>query len=201
MHLPVTAASTALFSSWYFIEPLGLLFDAGDGVAASLLHKSRKVKAVFLSHADRDHLAGLWLVLRRAVQESGKGPTVYYPKHSTSIPRLLNFWKKTDTKLAIVRGVGLEADEEVQPAPGIFVRGYANRHIRAEPGTTRSLSFLVEEERQKLRPAFSALSGEDIRAKRAELGDAAVLRPVRTPRAIPAIRPSSRTRGGLRCRF
>ena len=50
MKLTITAYSTPLFSTWYFIKELGLLFDAGDGVAPGLFSKSRKSKHVFISH-------------------------------------------------------------------------------------------------------------------------------------------------------
>lgn len=56
MEFTISGYSTALFSTWYFIEELGLLFDAGDGVITYLLQKSRKIKYIFISHADRDHL-------------------------------------------------------------------------------------------------------------------------------------------------
>lgn len=54
MHLTLTASSSALFSTWFFIEEFGALFDAGDGVSAALMQRSRKVKHVFVTHADRD---------------------------------------------------------------------------------------------------------------------------------------------------
>ena len=59
MQLTITGYSTALFATWYFIDELNMLFDAGDGLTAGLLHKARKVEHVFISHADRDHLTGL----------------------------------------------------------------------------------------------------------------------------------------------
>ena len=58
MKLTISGYSTALFSTWYFVEELGLLFDAGDGIITQLLQKSRKIKYVFISHGDRDHLTG-----------------------------------------------------------------------------------------------------------------------------------------------
>jgi ribonuclease Z len=36
----------------YFVEELGLLLDAGDGVISNLLQQSRKIKYAFISHAD-----------------------------------------------------------------------------------------------------------------------------------------------------
>lgn len=59
MQLTITGYSTALFASWFFIDEMTLLFDAGDGVASGITQKSRKVKNIFISHADRNHLVGL----------------------------------------------------------------------------------------------------------------------------------------------
>ncbi|MFT6399748.1 MAG: ribonuclease Z [Bradymonadia bacterium] len=41
--LTITAYSTALYSTWIFVDELGILFDCGDGAAAGLLQKGRKV--------------------------------------------------------------------------------------------------------------------------------------------------------------
>ena len=56
MDFTISGYSTALFATWYFIDELDLLFDAGDGVVAGLTQKSGKIKHIFISHADRDHL-------------------------------------------------------------------------------------------------------------------------------------------------
>ena len=57
--LTITGYSTAMFSTWYFCDEMGILFDCGDGVCSGLVQKARKIKHVFISHADRDHLAGV----------------------------------------------------------------------------------------------------------------------------------------------
>ena len=57
--MTITGYSTALFSTWYFVEELGLLFDVGDGLMSNLMQKSRKIKHTFITHPDRDHLTGL----------------------------------------------------------------------------------------------------------------------------------------------
>ncbi len=81
MNLTITGYSTALFSTWYFIEELGLLFDAGDGVTAGLLQKSRKVKNILISHADRDHITGL-LQFNQLNARDGL-PVIHFPKDSS----------------------------------------------------------------------------------------------------------------------
>ena len=58
--MKITAYSTALYSTWINIEELNLLFDAGDGLTAGLLSKARKIKHVFVTHPDRDHINGLF---------------------------------------------------------------------------------------------------------------------------------------------
>ena len=41
--LTITGYSTALFSTWYYVDELSLLFDCGDGVTSGLLQKARKI--------------------------------------------------------------------------------------------------------------------------------------------------------------
>ncbi|WP_282456680.1 hypothetical protein [Chitinophaga sedimenti] len=42
MKLTISGYSTALFATWYFIDELGILLDAGDGLTSSLLQKAGK---------------------------------------------------------------------------------------------------------------------------------------------------------------
>jgi ribonuclease Z len=86
MHLNLTAASTALFSTWVFVENLGILFDPGDGVSATLGQKGRKIRHVFITHADRDHVCGL-LQLHQLNAANGS-PHIYNPKNCGSFPAL-----------------------------------------------------------------------------------------------------------------
>jgi ribonuclease Z len=94
MRFTISGYSTALFATWYFIEELGLLFDAGDGVTASLTQKTGKIRHIFVSHADRDHLTGL-LQLNQLNARPGF-PKIYYPKDSTSFPALRDFSNRFD---------------------------------------------------------------------------------------------------------
>ncbi len=94
IRLPIiTGYSTALFSTWYFWEDAGVLFDCGDGVASGLLQKARKIKHVFISHADRDHLAGL---LQFNQLNARPGLKIYFPKDCGSFPALAEFSKHFD---------------------------------------------------------------------------------------------------------
>ncbi|MEL7006774.1 MAG: RNAse Z, partial [Bacteroidota bacterium] len=94
MNFTITGYSTALFSTWFFIDELALLFDAGDGVSAGLVQKARKIKHAFISHADRDHLSGLIQFNQLNAREGY--PIIYYPENSGSFPALKAFTSAFD---------------------------------------------------------------------------------------------------------
>jgi ribonuclease BN (tRNA processing enzyme) len=77
-------------STWIFVEELRLLLDAGDGVSAALLQKSRKVDWVAVTHPDRDHIHGLFQLLQLNARDDK--PQIHYPrailspKSSLSLP-------------------------------------------------------------------------------------------------------------------
>src|SRR3954466_9912593 len=127
MQLTVSGYSTALFSTWYFIEELGILFDAGDGVVANLLQKSRKIKHVFLSHADRDHLTGL-LQLNQLNARAGF-PKMYYPKDAKSIRTLEAFSKDFDDQVRGTEWIPLTEGQEVEIKKDILVTSIKNHHV------------------------------------------------------------------------
>ncbi|MFT5645502.1 MAG: ribonuclease Z [Aureispira sp.] len=169
MKLTITGYSTALFSTWYFIEELGLLFDAGDGVSANLLQKARKIKHIFVSHSDRDHITGL-LQIRQLNTRAGGYPFVYYPKDSGSFPAMDNFLSIFDphTKENIWTALGQHQDTFIKK--DIFVRSIRNEHIEAPLDVIKSLSFDVIEVKQKLKEAFKDYSKEALQAIRLEKG-------------------------------
>lgn len=160
MHLTITAYSTAMFSTWFFVEEIGLLLDAGDGVTANLLQKSRKIRHVFISHADRDHLAGL-LQFNQLNARNGF-PKIYYPKDSGSFPALADFAVKFDQQVAGVRWHPIGADETIEIRKNLQVRTIRNGHVRTAGNLTKSLSFSIDQIRWKLREEFKNLSGPEI---------------------------------------
>ncbi|HVU94591.1 MAG TPA: hypothetical protein VHE34_05170 [Puia sp.] len=94
MQLTITGYSTALFSTWYFVEEWGVLFDAGDGLIPALLQKSRKTDHAFISHADRDHLTGL--IQFNQLNARPGFPVMYYPKDAKFFPVLEAFSRQFD---------------------------------------------------------------------------------------------------------
>ena len=168
MKLTITGYSTALFSTWFFIDELNLLFDGGDGITSALLHKARKVKNVFISHADRDHVMGLF----QFNQLNGRNgwPTIYYPADCGSFPAMEQFAKKFDATVEGTVWKGLTSKEPVYIKQNICVEAISNGHIPAPEGVFKSFSFDVHEWRQKLKPEFQGLEGNEIQAMIKERG-------------------------------
>jgi ribonuclease Z len=166
--LTITAFSTALFSTWIFVDEYGLLFDAGDGAAAGLGLKSRKAQHIFISHADRDHLAGL-LQLHQLNARDGL-PHIYYPKDCGSFPALRDFMARFDPQAGPATWHPLAAGEEVSIAKNVLVRARPNAHI-VKPGSVKSFDFTLCQQRRKLKSEFAGLTGKEIAALRAAHGD------------------------------
>lgn len=162
MKLTISGYSTALFSTWYFIEELGLLFDAGDGLVSTLMQKSRKINNVFISHADRDHLTGLLQFNQLNARKDA--PVIFYPKDSGSFPALEDFAKKFDPHVAGTLWKPMAAGDVVAIKNDIQVESLANGHVVTKAGLTKSLSYKVVQTKRKLKPELRHLSGEEIRA-------------------------------------
>ena len=179
MTLTITGYSTALFSTWYFVEELGLLFDAGDGVAATLLQKSRKIEHIFLSHADRDHVTGL---LRLNELNARPGfPQLYFPADAGSILALETFAKQFDTRVGQTGWNPTGADEHVPVRKDVFVQTVRNNHVvRAGPQQVKSMGFQVYQVKNKLKPEYLGLSGEALRQLGAQIGKENLTDVVRT---------------------
>jgi ribonuclease Z len=167
----ITGYSTALFATWYFYAEARILFDCGDGVSSVLLQKARKIKHVFLSHADRDHLTGL---LQFHQLNARPGLRIYYPADCGSIPALAAFFERFDPHVSGAQWIPVRDGEEVMIRENLCVRAFRNRHVPAENGEDKSLSYAVESIARKLKPEFIGKAGSEIAAACRELGDEAV---------------------------
>lgn len=159
--LNITGYSTALYSTWYFVEELGLLFDAGDGVSATLLGKSGKIKQVFISHADRDHLTGL--LQFNQLNARGGRPVIHYPKSSGSFPAIKDFTGKFDPHVKAAKWVPIAEDECIKIKDRIYVTSIKNGHIVVEDDQVKSLSFKVLSRTQKLKEEYKTSTPEEIK--------------------------------------
>lgn len=172
MPLTLTAASTALFSTWFFIEELGLLFDAGDGVAAVLAQKSRKIRHIFISHADRDHVCGL-LQLHQLNARDG-APHICYPKDCGSFPALRAFMEKFDPQSGPSAWSGLQPGDSVRLDATHTVLAEVSDHIATHEQTCKALRFSLKHTRRILRAEYQGLDGAEIGRLRKALGNEAI---------------------------
>lgn len=155
--MKIAAYSTALYSTWIFVEELRLLFDAGDGVAAALGGKGRKAKVVALSHSDRDHVTGLLQLQQLHARHNGL--RVLFPADSRGIPLLADFCRRFDPwagpyvnweRVLPDERVGLEGDLVLVPVQNTHVPGKG----------VRSLGYRVVRRVRKLRAEFAGTPGE-----------------------------------------
>lgn len=160
MQFTITGYSTALFSTWFFIEELGILFDAGDGVSSGLLQKSRKIKQVFISHADRDHLAGLFQFNQLNARDGY--PIIYYPKDCGSFPAIQSFSEKFDPHVKGTIWTPIIEKKDIPINRNISVQSIRNGHVPADANTAKSLSYVIIEKKKKLKEAFKHLQGKEI---------------------------------------
>jgi ribonuclease Z len=161
MNLTITGYSTALFSTWYSIDELGLLFDAGDGVTSSLLQKSRKINHVFISHADRDHLTGLYQLNQLNARPGF--PIVYYPKDCGSFPAMETFSKKFDPHVSETIWKPITHGDRIEIKDNTYVEAIKNGHVTTDENATKSLSYKVIQVKRKLKPELRHLSGDQIK--------------------------------------
>lgn len=171
MNLTLSGYSTALFSTWYFIEELGLLFDCGDGLSSALLHKSRKIDQVFISHADRDHLTGLLQFNQLNARENA--PVIHYPKDSGSFPALRDFSVKFDPHVKGTVWKPIQDKDRIWIRKDIYVEAIRNNHVACDAHVHKSLGYKVVQVKSKLKEEYVALSGQEIRETIERLGKAA----------------------------
>jgi len=170
--LTITAASTALFSTWVFVENFGLLFDAGDGASAGLGQKCRKIRHIFVTHADRDHICGL-LQLNQLNARHGI-PSIYYPKDCGSFPALRDFVGKFDPQSGSASWIGLEAGNFVDLNKEYLVEARTSEHVSSGE-LTKALDYTVCSRRRSLRDGLKDLSGPEIAKLRKSKGDSHIM--------------------------
>ncbi|SHL59164.1 RNAse Z [Chitinophaga jiangningensis] len=177
MNWTISGYSTALFATWYFIEEAGILFDAGDGLTATLLQKSRKINHVFISHADRDHLTGIMQFNQLNARDGW--PVFYYPRDSRSFPALEEFLKRFDHYTAGARWIPVSPGDEIRINDHLIVTPVRNEHVEVEEHVIRSLSYKLVEVKQKVKPELAGLPSAEIRRIILEQGKEHTTREVR----------------------
>jgi ribonuclease Z len=173
-HITITSFSSALFSTWIFVEEFGLLFDAGDGVSAGLGQKSRKVRHIFITHADRDHVCGLLQLYQ--LNAADGNPAIHYPRDCGSFPALRDFMTQFDPRSGPASWTGIGDGDRVEIARDTVVRARLSDHVVAADSATKALDYTVQRTRRTLHPALHGRSGAEIAELRAAQGEDAVSR-------------------------
>lgn len=167
--------STALFSTWILIEDFGVLFDCGDGVVASLLHKSRKAKTIAISHADRDHVTGL---LQMNQLNAGAGiERILYPADSGSFPALRDFCGRFDPEtqdafpwMPVTPGQRLGIGASLQ------IEVVSNTHVASD--LVKSVGYKIVQSKRKLKAEYAGLPSNEIEEIAKTKGRDAISEPV-----------------------
>ncbi|MEO0810361.1 MAG: hypothetical protein AAFW82_06950 [Pseudomonadota bacterium] len=172
--MKISGFSTARYSTWYFLDQYKVLFDAGDGAAASLGPRCQNIQHVFLSHADRDHLGGL-LALNHLGARADNPLRFYYPKDSSSFSDLLDFIERFDASLPKSIWMPVEAGMRIKIDQQHVVEIGENDHIAMATGNStkqvKSLDFSLIERRKHLRAEFQGLGSDELKHLRALHGD------------------------------
>ncbi|MFK8055205.1 MAG: MBL fold metallo-hydrolase [Saprospiraceae bacterium] len=158
----ITSYSTGLYYTWINVEELNLLVDAGDGAAAGLLQKSRKIKNVFITHPDRDHLNGLPQFVQLNAREGY--PKIYHPQDSGSFPAMSSFLRQFDPHVPTTDWIGIADGSRVEIKKDVIVEAIRNEHVKAPIGVHKSLSYKVFERKKKLKPEFLSKSSSEIKS-------------------------------------
>ncbi len=125
--------STPLIATWVLDETHRILFDAGDGCAALLEGKIHKANYIALTHAHRDHIAGLpqLLNLRGGVAwQAGTPLQIFHPEGSGSLIAMGRFLHQFDHQTAgHTEWHPLRAEDQHALSDDRFLRAFTTHHI------------------------------------------------------------------------
>jgi ribonuclease Z len=159
-HFTIEGRSRAGHETYFRIRELGVALDIGRGPDL-LVH----LQHVFITHTHIDHAAGIAFYAGQRRLQSLSGGTIYVPQECAADVRELLAVQSRLTGAELLDGIavkGVAAGEEIR-----FGRTHA---VRAHPAPHRVAARAWEfvEIRHHLRPAFSALGGDEIARLRRE---------------------------------
>ena len=178
----LTVFSTPLVSTFVLDETHRVLFDAGDGTAALLEGKIHKANTVALTHAHRDHIAGLPQLLNLrggAAFAAGQPLRVLHPEGSGTFLAISRFLSQFDSATAgRVAWQPLSAGEHVLLEDNHFLRPYATRHIPGpDTGRTRSIGYQLGRTVLRVKPELRGMAQAELDRLRAAGGREAITAP------------------------
>jgi ribonuclease Z len=167
--LTIEGYSRAAVQSYWRVPELKLGFDLGAQPWDFM-----GTPNWFISHSHLDHIAALPVYVARRRMMRMEPPTIYLPEVILDDVRLmLRIMQKLDRGRMICELKGVKANDEVELSRDHVFTTFATTH------TVPSLGFVVWERRNKLKPEYHGLPGDQIRDLR--LAGTAVTTEVRTP--------------------
>lgn len=175
----LTLFSTPLVSTWVLDETHRILFDVGDGATALLDGKIHRANIIALTHAHRDHIAGLpqLLNLRGGVAAANGEPLrVLHPDGSGSFLAMGRFLAHFDQATAgKVNWLSWRPGDQLDLEDGHFLRAYATRHVPSpDPTRFRSLGYQIGRVVERLKPELRGQPQAELDRLRLEGGRAAI---------------------------
>ena len=151
--MTIEGYSRAAVQTCWRIAELKVLFDCGvcpwDFVGTSTM---------FISHAHLDHIAGLPAYVSRRRMMKMDPPVIYLPDSAVDAA-----WEMLQTFRRLDRGgmpcelIGLLPGDEIDLSREYVVKAVPTRH------TIDSVGFILSQRRNKLKPQYLELSGDQIR--------------------------------------
>ena len=173
--LTITGYSTALYATWIFVEELRLLLDAGDGVSSSLMAKSRKIDTVAVSHADRDHITGLFQLLQ--LNARCGAPRILYPKDSASFPAMRDFVAAFDPHVDAATWTPISPGNSLEIGKDLRLEVVPSSHID-KPGQIKSVGYKVVRTARRRKPEYEGRTSTEMAGLSRTLGPDALTEPV-----------------------
>lgn len=176
-HLTITGHSTALFSTWIFIEEMRLLFDAGDGVMCNLQHKAGKIRHVAMSHADRDHVYGLMQLNHHAATIGLEN--VFYPAEAGFFKAMQETCYRFDRETRdAYPWTPVRAGQSFDLGKDLVLKVVPNTHM---PVPDKSLGYIVWRQFRKLKGEYQGASQSELEQLGRKLGSNALTEPKEEP--------------------
>ena len=112
----------------------------------------------FISHAHLDHIAALPVYVARRRMMKMSPPKIYLPSCAVeNVKRMLHAFSRLDRGRLPCHLVGVEPNQEIELSRERLVTTHATKH------TLPSLGYVVWDRRNKLKPEYSELRGDQIR--------------------------------------
>ncbi len=167
--ITVEGYSRAAVQTYWRIPELKIGFDLGaqpwDFMGTSTW---------FVTHSHLDHIAGLPVYVARRRMMKMEPPVIYLPEHAVdAVDRLLKIFRQLDRGRLPCELIGVRPGDEIELSRELVVTATASRH------TVPALGYIVWERKQKLKPEYSSLTGEQIRDLK--LSGVAITNEVRVP--------------------